>query len=120
MKALLFLAVLAASVSAAGAETRIKDITSVEGVRDNQLIGYGLVIGLQGTGDSVRNSPFTERIGMKAAAYAMGASNHLAAAQTLVRIGEPFQNLVMSAWTDSRDLPPAPRQTFRQWWASRG
>jgi flagellar P-ring protein FlgI len=40
---------------------RIKDITMVQNVRDNQLIGYGLVIGLQGTGDSLRNSPFTEQ-----------------------------------------------------------
>ena len=41
------------------ASVRIKDIVTVRGVRDNQLIGYGLVIGLQGTGDSLRNSPFT-------------------------------------------------------------
>lgn len=41
--------------------TRIKDITSVQGIRDNQLVGYGLVIGLAGTGDSLRNSPFTEQ-----------------------------------------------------------
>ena len=40
---------------------RIKDITSVRGVRANQLVGYGLVVGLQGTGDSMRNSPFTEQ-----------------------------------------------------------
>ncbi|MBO0660947.1 flagellar basal body P-ring protein FlgI [Jiella sp. CQZ9-1] len=40
---------------------RIKDITSVRGVRSNQLVGYGLVVGLQGTGDSMRNSPFTEQ-----------------------------------------------------------
>lgn len=40
---------------------RIKDITSVEGVRANQLIGYGLVVGLQGTGDTFRNAPFTEQ-----------------------------------------------------------
>ncbi|KQT66302.1 flagellar biosynthesis protein FlgI [Aureimonas sp. Leaf460] len=40
---------------------RIKDITTVKGVRDNQLVGYGLVIGLQGSGDSLRNSPFTEQ-----------------------------------------------------------
>ena len=33
------------------AEVRIKDIASVEGARDNQLIGYGLVVGLSGTGD---------------------------------------------------------------------
>ncbi|WP_296820592.1 flagellar basal body P-ring protein FlgI [Brevundimonas sp.] len=43
------------------AQSRIKDITSVEGVRTNQLIGYGLVVGLNGTGDSLRNSPFTRQ-----------------------------------------------------------
>jgi len=41
--------------------TRIKDIVSVQGVRENQLIGYGLVMGLQGTGDTLRNAPFTEQ-----------------------------------------------------------
>ena len=41
--------------------TRIKDIVDVEGVRDNMLVGYGLVIGLNGTGDSLNNSPFTEQ-----------------------------------------------------------
>lgn len=40
---------------------RIKDISTVEGVRENQIVGYGLVVGLNGTGDSLRNSPFTER-----------------------------------------------------------
>ena len=40
---------------------RIKDVTTIKGVRENQLVGYGLVIGLQGTGDSLRNSPFTEQ-----------------------------------------------------------
>lgn len=43
------------------ADTRIKDITSVQGVRVNQLVGYGLVIGLNGTGDSLRNAPFTQQ-----------------------------------------------------------
>lgn len=38
---------------------RIKDITSVQGVRVNQLIGYGLVVGLDGTGDQTNQSPFT-------------------------------------------------------------
>lgn len=41
--------------------TRIKDIVSIESVRENQLIGYGLVVGLNGTGDSLNNSPFTEQ-----------------------------------------------------------
>lgn len=43
------------------AAIRIKDITAVQGVRNNQLVGYGLVVGLNGTGDSLRNSPFTEQ-----------------------------------------------------------
>ena len=33
-------------------QARIKDIASIEGIRDNQLVGYGIVVGLQGTGDS--------------------------------------------------------------------
>ncbi|BCH23154.1 flagellar basal body P-ring protein FlgI [Mesorhizobium sp. L-8-3] len=41
--------------------SRIKDIASLQASRDNQLVGYGLVIGLQGTGDSLRNSPFTDQ-----------------------------------------------------------
>ncbi len=44
---------------AAQATSRIKDIADIEGVRDNQLIGYGLVVGLNGTGDSLTNAPFT-------------------------------------------------------------
>ncbi|UMA66871.1 flagellar basal body P-ring protein FlgI (plasmid) [Roseivivax marinus] len=43
------------------ADVRIKDIAFFEGVRENQLVGYGLVVGLNGTGDSLRNSPFTEK-----------------------------------------------------------
>src|SRR5271169_444426 len=38
--------------AAASREARIKDISSIEGIRDNQLVGYGIVVGLQGTGDS--------------------------------------------------------------------
>ncbi len=41
--------------------SRIKDIVDIEGVRENQLIGYGLVVGLNGTGDGLNNSPFTEQ-----------------------------------------------------------
>jgi flagellar P-ring protein precursor FlgI len=43
------------------ASARIKDITFPQGTRDFQLIGYGVVVGLQGTGDTLRNSPFTEQ-----------------------------------------------------------
>ena len=56
------LAILAALGSShADARSRIKDIVSFEGVRENQLVGYGLVVGLNGTGDSLRNAPFTQQ-----------------------------------------------------------
>lgn len=41
-------------------ESRIRDVVDVEGVRENDLVGYGIVVGLNGTGDTFRNSPFTE------------------------------------------------------------
>jgi flagellar P-ring protein precursor FlgI len=44
----------------AAAAPRIKDIADFEGVRDNMLVGYGLVVGLNGTGDSLRNAVFTQ------------------------------------------------------------
>jgi flagellar P-ring protein precursor FlgI len=43
----------------ASAAVRIKDITTLQGVRENQIVGYGLVVGLQGTGDTLANSAFT-------------------------------------------------------------
>lgn len=48
------------------AQTRIKDVADVEGVRSNQLVGYGIVVGLNGTGDKLNNSVFTREslIGM--------------------------------------------------------
>ena len=45
----------------AAAQSRIKDIVDFEGVRDNMLVGYGLVVGLNGTGDSLNNAPFTQQ-----------------------------------------------------------
>lgn len=53
--------ICAAPTPAQAKTTRIKDIVNFEGVRDNQLVGYGLVVGLNGTGDSLNNSPFTEQ-----------------------------------------------------------
>lgn len=40
---------------------RIKDLVSIQGVRENQLVGYGLVVGLDGSGDQVRQTPFTQQ-----------------------------------------------------------
>lgn len=44
----------------ADATVRLKDLVEFDGVRGNDLLGYGLVVGLNGTGDGIRNSPFTE------------------------------------------------------------
>lgn len=58
----IFLSVLVLSAPQAGTTTtRIKDIVDIEGVRDNMLVGYGLVVGLNGTGDTLNNSPFTQQ-----------------------------------------------------------
>ncbi len=57
----LFLALLGNAASAQAGTTRIKDIVNIEGVRDNVLIGYGLVVGLNGSGDKLANSPFTSQ-----------------------------------------------------------
>ncbi len=56
--AILACAALAAASPAAYAE-RIKDLASIQGVRHNQLIGYGLVVGLDGSGDQTTQTPFT-------------------------------------------------------------
>ncbi|WP_331373294.1 flagellar basal body P-ring protein FlgI [Sinorhizobium chiapasense] len=59
-----FLTLVAAFVTTltlAHGASRIKDVASLQAGRDNQLIGYGLVVGLQGTGDSLRSSPFTDQ-----------------------------------------------------------
>ncbi|MEL6519595.1 MAG: flagellar basal body P-ring protein FlgI [Pseudomonadota bacterium] len=48
--------------SAAANPIRIKDLVEFDGVRGNDLVGYGLVVGLNGTGDGLRNAPFTEEI----------------------------------------------------------
>jgi flagellar P-ring protein precursor FlgI len=53
--------VLICVAAPAGATSRIKDLANIEGVRQNQLIGYGLVVGLNGTGDTLNNIPFTKQ-----------------------------------------------------------
>ncbi|NTJ41385.1 flagellar basal body P-ring protein FlgI [Agrobacterium larrymoorei] len=57
----------------AQSSARIKDIASLQAGRENQLIGYGLVVGLQGSGDSMRASPFTEQ-SMRAMLQNLGIS----------------------------------------------
>jgi flagellar P-ring protein precursor FlgI len=62
MRGLLWVFCLLLSVPAMAAEIRIKDLVEFDGVRGNDLVGYGLVVGLNGTGDGLRNAPFTEEI----------------------------------------------------------
>jgi flagellar P-ring protein FlgI len=57
--AVAWLCALFATFGAAHAATRIKEVASVQGVRANQLVGYGLVVGLDGTGDQSQGAPFT-------------------------------------------------------------
>jgi len=57
----LLLGAILLAVAPAEATSRIKDLANIEGVRQNQLIGYGLVVGLNGTGDTLNNIPFTRQ-----------------------------------------------------------
>jgi flagellar P-ring protein precursor FlgI len=82
MVLLLVLFLLFLSFQAFGETVRIKDITEVEGARSNQLLGYGLVVGLSGSGDS-QNSLFTnqalgnvlEKLGLTVDSQAVRARN---------------------------------------------
>lgn len=85
-------------ISTSMADTRIKDIVEFEGVRDNMLVGYGLVVGLNGTGDSLSNSPFTkqsiigmlERLGVNIRDESLNTKN--IAAVTVTATLPPFIN----------------------------
>ena len=59
MKIRSFLFALLMLVSMSAAAERIKDLATVLGVRENQLLGYGLVVGLDGSGDQTTQTPFT-------------------------------------------------------------
>lgn len=98
------------------AQVRLKDIVSIEGVRGNQLVGYGLVIGLQGTGDQLRNTPFTqqsltamlERMGINVADARVQTRNTAAVIVTatlppFARQGTPI-DVQVSSLGDSRSL----------------
>ena len=80
---LMALAALMLAPAAAQAQSRIKDIVDFEGVRDNMLVGYGLVVGLNGTGDTLNSAIFTreslvgmlERLGINARDNALNTRN---------------------------------------------
>ncbi|MEO8529661.1 MAG: flagellar basal body P-ring protein FlgI [Deltaproteobacteria bacterium] len=58
----LFVILILMAVPGFAETVRIKDLVTFDGVRGNDLVGYGLVVGLNGSGDGLRNSPFTEEI----------------------------------------------------------
>ena len=60
--ALLISCLIMTSEAVGAAPVRIKDLVEFDGVRGNDLVGYGLVVGLNGTGDGLRNAPFTEEV----------------------------------------------------------
>ncbi len=62
LRLLLALVLVAGALPALAGSVRIKDLVEFDGVRGNDLVGYGLVVGLNGTGDGIRNAPFTEEI----------------------------------------------------------
>ena len=109
-------AILAVAPLPAGAASRVKDIADFEGVRTNMLVGYGLVVGLNGTGDSLRNSMFTqeslvamlERLGVSTRGNALNTKN--VAAVMVTATLPPFArqgsriDVSVSALGDSKSL----------------
>ncbi|MGQ9369315.1 flagellar basal body P-ring protein FlgI [Azospirillum sp. ST 5-10] len=81
------------------AQTRIKDLVNFDGVRRNQLIGYGLVVGLDGTGDRLINTPFTEQ-SLKGMLERLGINTR----------GETLRTRNTAAVMVSATLPPFARQ----------
>lgn len=106
---LLPLLLLACPDGRAAAQVRIKDVARVQGVRDNDLYGYGLVIGLNGTGDRGTSSPFTpqtianmlQRLGIAVPPLALNSKNVAAVMVTtklppFVKAGSTLDVLVSS------------------------
>lgn len=100
----------------AHALSRIKDLAQIEGVRQNQLVGYGLVVGLNGTGDTLNNAPFTkqsltamlERLGVNTRGATLRTAN---VAAVMVTAGLPAfatqgtrLDITVSALGDSKSL----------------
>ena len=88
---------------AALSASRLKDLVSIEGVRENQLIGYGLVVGLDGTGDTLRNAPFTQQ-SLEAMLERLGVNT---------RDATNIKTDNVAAVMVTADLPPFARQGMR-------
>jgi len=90
------LGLLLAAAPARAAEERIKDLADIAGVRTNQLIGYGLVMGLDGTGDQTTQAPFT----------AQSLRNMLSQLGVTIPPGLNLQTRNTAAVMITADLPP--------------
>lgn len=97
----LLLAALSAPLTVS-AGSRIKDLVEIEGVRGNDLVGYGLIVGLNGTGDSIRNAPFTEE-----------ALQNLLERLGVNVSGEDFRSRNVAAVIATATLPPFARAGAR-------
>ncbi len=95
---LTFLLVVLLGGAVQATPVRIKDLVEFDGVRGNDLVGYGLVVGLNGTGDGLRNSPFTEEI-MTTILERLGVNV----------TGEQFRPKNVAAVLVTADLPPFSR-----------
>ena len=98
-------------------KVRLKDIARFAGIRDNQLVGYGLVVGLNGTGDTLASSPYTkesltgmlERLGVNIRNNAIPSGKNVAAVMVTAKL-PPFArtgstiDIVVSALGDAKDL----------------
>src|ERR1700743_2729183 len=107
---------LLSCLSEVQADARIKDIVSFEGIRPNMLMGYGLVVGLAGTGDKLTNADFTsqsliaflERQGVNTRGTQLKTKN--VAAVTVTATLPPFArnggqiDVTVSAMGDAKDL----------------
>ena len=98
----------------AARSVRIKDITHIDGVRDNQLVGYGVVVGLSGTGDNSRSTQITNQLMLQNLGTIITNSNDIkkgnTAAVMVVATVPPFAkngdkiDVVVSSLADAKSL----------------
>ena len=116
IQALLVLSICIQGISQVNGASRLKDIADFEGIRDNLLVGYGLVVGLNNTGDTLANGHFTkqsllamlERLGVKPTEAGLTSKNVAAVMVTASLPGFTRQgsriDVVISALGDSKNL----------------
>ena len=116
IQVLLVLSICIQGVSQVNGASRLKDIADFEGIRDNLLVGYGLVVGLNNTGDTLANGHFTkqsllamlERLGVKPTEAGLTSKNVAAVMVTASLPGFTRQgsriDVVISALGDSKNL----------------